>query len=766
MDIGRRLAELERRLKAVERSSRLEQSSVHLEDGSVLSVPDALAQGVQASSVAADALAQAADAASIADGKLSVFYDATADTIPAPAAGDLWLPNGTLPMFRWDEESGLWLDASDSELAAALVAVQDTVDRKVETFWSVDAPALASEGDLWFNTAQGNLPSRWTNGAWVQLPLGNGALLMGDINPDRLTVGVVANLVQDPQAKTALRTPPAEWWSIQGPDTVYPESNYFRSAGHANGSLPVVPGLGGVSDSTWILTNRIAVDPGRTVRVGAFVRADAAACVSPQLARLRVRFTKDDGITSPPLTQDYIAELALSTDVVPGEWTPLERSITVPEGYSGVEACLQSTYQTAGNIDFIKPEVQVLWSRVQSVNYIEGKRAWALDDETTQFEDVNVLGELGADTVSARAVTIGGLDLETEYLTPLPLGGVAFDSNASGSHAGNTSGTDELRLFEYAFGPSVTGRLYKATIHGHFQGAANDAYDFRVRYTMDGSIPSYTSLLHPGSLQRFNLGPGSTHFLIVFFFALNSADRVRQMLTVQRAIGTGAGFAYLTDPSRRLEWAIEDLGLYTNAALAGTLSQKKTGGGTVAEPSPPPPAPDPPTTYTKTFYATWTRSYDSDNGTRQGDDGPDLYQGYISGTHGNTRSLAGFDYAAIQSFLSGATVKSCKLTYRVAHAWGGAGITVGIGTHNYTSKPGSWSGSSVTERRISKSGQKEGSTYTHELGTGIGNEFKSGSTRGVSFGPAPSNSASAYYGWMYGGTSSGSRPKLTIVCTK
>jgi hypothetical protein len=218
-----------------------------------------------------------------------------------------------------------------------------------------------------------------------------------------------------------------------------------------------------------------------------------------------------------------------------------------------------------------------------------------------------------------------------------------------------------------------------------------------------------------------------------------------------RTSGTGTAYFYLTDVNRQFEIALADMGAIAN--VGGSLAQKSKASGT--------PAPSPTATYTKSWSATWGRSYDGDNGVRNGDDTTtELYQGYYSGTHGNTRSLAGFDYSSIMSALSGATGITAKLTFKVKHAYEYAGLDTYIGAHNYSSKPGSWAAANVAERRLLKSNAVEGSTYTVTLPSDFGTNFKSGAWRGIAFGPAPSN-AHNYYGYVYV-----SGLKLTLTYTK
>lgn len=135
--------------------------------GAWVSVRDA---GIQAGLDAA-AAAQAA-----ADGKIDSFYQATA---PATASeGDLWFDtdDGNRQYIR---QGGAWVLAADTRIGAALTAASDaqaTADGKVTTFVQATAPTAEAVGDLWLDSDDGNKLYRWSDSAWVALPVGAGGI--------------------------------------------------------------------------------------------------------------------------------------------------------------------------------------------------------------------------------------------------------------------------------------------------------------------------------------------------------------------------------------------------------------------------------------------------------------------------------------------------------------------------------------------------------------------------------------------------------------
>ena len=89
------------------------------------------------------------------------------------------------------------------------------------------------------------------------------------------------------------------------------------------------------------------------------------------------------------------------------------------------------------------------------------------------------------------------------------------------------------------------------------------------------------------------------------------------------------------------------------------------------------PDPDPITTYTKTYNATWSRSWNN-AGSSIYETNATIKQGYYSG-YGNGVSWIGFDYSAIQSNLSGSTVKKVEVYHPLWHWYYDSGGTRALG---------------------------------------------------------------------------------------
>lgn len=118
------------------------------------------------------ALTTAQNAQATADGKIVSFWQATPPVI-GPGAneaheGDIWFDTDDgNKVYR--VVSGAWAVAADDDMAAALAAASDaqaTADGKVKTYFQATAPTAEAVGDLWYHTTEKVL-YRWNGSAWV-----------------------------------------------------------------------------------------------------------------------------------------------------------------------------------------------------------------------------------------------------------------------------------------------------------------------------------------------------------------------------------------------------------------------------------------------------------------------------------------------------------------------------------------------------------------------------------------------------------------------
>lgn len=122
-----------------------------------------------------DAIDAAQTAQTTADGKATTYYSDTAPT--EKSEGDLWvnIANNNR-IYRWSGDA--WDGLQDVDLMvsktatidalATTIKAQATADGKIVTFFEDDEPTTADEGDIWFDTNEGNKQHVYQSGSWVE----------------------------------------------------------------------------------------------------------------------------------------------------------------------------------------------------------------------------------------------------------------------------------------------------------------------------------------------------------------------------------------------------------------------------------------------------------------------------------------------------------------------------------------------------------------------------------------------------------------------
>lgn len=127
----------------------------------------------------------------LADGKTKAFYQATAPTVGV-SEGDIWFDtdDGNKQYYY---NGTAWVSVQDTAIAAAqsaATAAQTTADGKNRIYRQGTTPTgTFSVGDLWFNTSNDNAISRWDGSSWVLNTLGNNAL--ASISANKITAGTI-----------------------------------------------------------------------------------------------------------------------------------------------------------------------------------------------------------------------------------------------------------------------------------------------------------------------------------------------------------------------------------------------------------------------------------------------------------------------------------------------------------------------------------------------------------------------------------------------
>lgn len=117
----------------------------------------------------AQAINDAQTAQTTADGKARVYYQTTAPVLTASDIGDLWVDtDDNNKVTTWNGTA--WVSTSNTDALTALAnaaTAQATADGKIVTFYQASAPTVAGEGDIWFDTDDGNKMYTRRSGSWV-----------------------------------------------------------------------------------------------------------------------------------------------------------------------------------------------------------------------------------------------------------------------------------------------------------------------------------------------------------------------------------------------------------------------------------------------------------------------------------------------------------------------------------------------------------------------------------------------------------------------
>jgi len=129
----------------------------------------------------------------LADGKTKAFYQTTAPTVGV-SEGDIWFDtdDGNKQYYY---NGTAWVSVQDTAIAAAqsaATAAQTTADGKNRVYRQTSQPTggTYAEGDLWFDTDDDNKIYRFTSGSWgTAVTLGNNAL--ASISANKITAGTI-----------------------------------------------------------------------------------------------------------------------------------------------------------------------------------------------------------------------------------------------------------------------------------------------------------------------------------------------------------------------------------------------------------------------------------------------------------------------------------------------------------------------------------------------------------------------------------------------
>lgn len=196
------------------------------------------------------------------------------------------------------------------------------------------------------------------------------------------------------------------------------------------------------------------------------------------------------------------------------------------------------------------------------------------------------------------------------------------------------------------------------------------------------------------------------------------------------------------------------------------LSTPGPGGGTGGTGSTEPPKPPPYVPKTRVYEsnADWTQSYQRGGAEVYSTGAVDLYYGQYQSGRGILVSMAHFPgvQAALAPGPKGTRIAEVWLRLSNVHTYLNSGTDLRIATHNADGKPGQ--ASEVSEIGRIRVGKPSHNVW-YRLPAWVGNRFRDGSAKGITFNQG--SSARALYGYAAGvGSPRGNPPRLKIVYVK
>ena len=305
-------------------------------------------------------------------------------------------------------------------------------------------------------------------------------------------------------------------------------------------------------------------------------------------------------------------------------------------------------------------------------------------------------------------------------------------------------------------------RFYRATFEGNIlntgQGGTHRLF---LRGEVGGGTPTLTSPQWTMGFFPNNISAGGhmRDTISTYFFVGGAVDApvtVRVLATMQRIGGTGNIKFYRDSGATPGYLIIEDLGpLPGFASEVWSDGRMSNGSGTPVSGNNPGTPSTGKTSYTKTYNASWSRTWRGGTVQSSGE----VRQGHSSG---QLQSAIGFP-SQVQSDVSGGKITRMEVYLYANHWYYGSGGTAVIGAHGANSLPASFPSGSATTTATWRS--KSGGLWV-TLPSSWYEYWESGSSRGITIGNAPpATSSNTYYG-RFNGYGMRYAPQLRITYTK
>lgn len=424
---------------------------------------------------------------------------------------------------------------------------------------------------------------------------------------------------------------------------------------------------------------------------------------------------------------------------------------------------------------------------IRSKDWVEAESGWRVGrDGSAQFNNMHILGNLGADILTADRFNVGdsgiwlpdGTEIgdrlntiESNLYNKISPG---FVMGGQINSTGLPTGSPELpRLTEVPTVILSTGE-YKAAgwyavslkqckVRAQSIGTGNAYIEYAVKYTTatGGANPVNPNTSSPTigdiAVQELKTTYWQYYETDIHFYVSDADVLARRkdkcLLTFKFVSQDATGYG---DFAGNADW-------FVSLRYVGAGVNPKIGLD-YANVTPVPP-PEPETDYNVTFQPQWSQSYganSADTSTFKVNFASCLQGGGYYGYH--CRSLVGYNWAAIDSLLTGLNNAKMYLTYKVKHTYYSAGTPISIGYHTFTSAPDTWNGtdSATANLKVSELLQA-GDSKTVDITDWIP-RFRDDSPvkKGITFGP---KSGYVNYAYIYGATETG-KPTIRITGRK
>lgn len=381
---------------------------------------------------------------------------------------------------------------------------------------------------------------------------------------------------------------------------------------------------------------------------------------------------------------------------------------------------------------------------IRSKGYIEATTGWKISkDGNAEFQNLSLPGTIGARTIDAQILKQGGLPLD-DIVAPFAQGLEAWKFNQDGVVRTWAAAGEKIMETTAVLRP---GRIYLCAFFGAALGGTVAGETNLLYMTQTASVDQFTAPVAPtaastmvtSAAQRYLTGGTLPVYANCWGWTSNLGTvpiQVTIALCIKRLTAAGAPQTFMTDAfGSRLN--IFDGGL-EQADVGSNYLPGGGGAGTT------PTIHDVTWSCVPAFGAGTIQTYQGNGFLRTDSNGTTYaYQGYFSSQWGNMAGLFSFDSAAIRAATAGATILSTYVYVQNVHSYANAGVTALIGTHN-TDAPFPGFIPATSQGRWSLSVPKGGSAWTPDLGAGLGQEIRDGTTRGVMVGAAPSLNLNYY----------------------